>query len=139
MSRVEVAYTGNQQYEALNTRNAKRVAVDCSMTRGEEFGPESLVAAGLGSCMLISMATFAERHGLDVTGSRADIDVFFGGRPETRITSIDVTVHVPKTFAKDERAQLEIAASACPIKHSFRSDTKISTQFEYGAEPAQAA
>lgn len=139
MSRVEVTYTGNQQYEALNTRNAKRVAVDCSMTRGEEFDPESLVAAGLGSCMLISMATFAERRGLDLTSSHADIDVFFGGQPETRITSIDVTVHVPKTFAKDVRAQLETAAAACPIKHSFRSDTTISTRFECGSKSAEAA
>ena len=132
MSQVEVTYDGNQQYTALKTKNGRRVAVDCPMTRGQEFGPDSLVAAGLGSCMLIMMTTFAERHGLDITGTRADVDVALGGKPETRISAIDVTIRVPQTFTEGERASLEKAAEACPIKHSFRPDTDISTRFEYG-------
>ena len=132
MSHVEVTYDGNQQYTALNTKNERRVAVDCPMTRGEEFGPDSLVAAGLGACMLIMMTTFAERHGLDIVGTRADVDVSLGGKPEPRISAIDVTIRVPKTFTEGEQASLEKAAESCPIKHSFRPDTEISTRFEYG-------
>lgn len=132
MSQVEVTYTGHPQCMALNTKTAKRIAVDCPMTRGEEFGPDSLVAAGLGSCMLISMAGFAERHGLDLAGARADVDLSLGGKPDTRITSIDVTVRVPKKFTEEVRAGLEKAAAACPIKHSFRTETEIVTRFEFG-------
>ena len=132
MSVVEVTYTGDQQCMALDTKNGKQVASDCSMTRGDEFGPESLVAAGLGSCMLISMSTFAERHGLDVSGARADVDAALGGKPDMRISAINVTVHVPKTFSEEEQASLERAADACPIKHSFGPDTEISTHFEFG-------
>ncbi len=139
MSVVEVSYTGNQQCVALDTKNGKRVASDCSMTKGEEFGPESLVAAGLGSCMLISMSSYAERHGLDVADARIDVDASLGGKPEMRISEIDVTVRVPKTFTKEEQAHLEKAANACPIKHSFRPDTKISTRFEFGDASAAAA
>ncbi len=139
MSVVEVSYTGNQQCVALDTKNGKRVASDCSMTKGEEFGPESLVAAGLGSCMLISMSSYAERHDLDVAGARVDVDTSLGGRPETRISEINVTVRVPKTFTDDEQSSLEKAANACPIKHSFRPDTKISTRFEFGGSSAAAA
>ena len=139
MSNVEVTYMGNQQCMALQTKNEKRVAVDCPATRGEEFGPDHLVAAGLGSCMLISMAGFAERHGLDVSGASVDVDVSFGGKPETRITSIDVTVRVPGTFSEAERAGLEKGAEACPIKHSFRPDTEISTRFQFGGASVEAA
>lgn len=132
MSTVEVTYTGNQECLALDKKSDKRVTSDCSMTRGKAFGPESLVAAGLGSCMLISMSSFAERHGLDVGGARVDVDTAFGGKPEMRISRIDVTVRVPRAFSKDEEARLQAAANACPIKHSFGPDTEISTQFKFG-------
>lgn len=130
---VEVTYDGSQRCSALETKNGKRVAVDCPMTKGEEFGPDGLVAAGLGACMLISMAAFAQRHGLDVTGATANVDVALGGRPETRISAIDVTLRVPRTFDPAERVSLERAADSCPIKHSFRPDTRIQTRFEFAA------
>ena len=139
MSTVEVTYTGDQSCVALDTKNGKRVVSDCSLTRGAEFGPESLVAAGLGACILISMSSFAERHGLDVEGSRADVDAVLGGKPEMRIAKIDVTVHVPRTFSEQEETRLKAAANTCPIKHSFGPETEISTQFKFGDEPGMAA
>ena len=45
--------------------------------------------------------------------------------------AISVTIRVPSDFADAERKSLERAAAACPIKHSFRSDIAISTQFEF--------
>ncbi len=132
MSRVEVTYSGHQQCMAVDTKNGKQVASDCSMSSGEEFGPESLVAAGLGSCMLISMASFARRHGLDVSGAHVDVDTSLGGQPEMRISAVDITVHVPGDFTDQERATLEKAAESCPIKHSFRPDTQINTRYEFG-------
>ncbi len=139
MSEVEVTYVGNKHCTALNTKNGKSVAVDCPSTGGEEFGPGAMVGAGLGSCMLISMTSFAERHGLDVLGARADVHVSFGGKPDAHISAIDVAVRVPKAFATNEQASLEKAAAACPIKHSFRSDTAISTRFEFGDASIEAA
>ncbi len=131
MNPVEVTYDGEGQYTAVNTKNGKRVAVDCPMTRGEEFGPDGLLAAGLGACMLISMASFADRHGLDVAGATADVDVSLGGKPQLRISAIDVTVRVPRDFDDADRVRLERAAGTCPIKHSFGSDTEITTHFEF--------
>lgn len=132
MSQVEVTYDGNQQCTALSTKTGRHVVVDCPMTRGEEFGPDSLVAAGLGACMLISMATFAERHALDVRGARVDVDVSLGGKSDSRISAIEVTIRVPTRFTDAEQESLMKAAAACPIKHSFRSDTEISTHFSFG-------
>lgn len=139
MAQVEVTYTGNGNYDALCTRNGKRVAVDCPMTKGDEFGPDSLLAAGLGSCMLISMAHFADRHDLDLSGTRADVDLTLGGKPDMRITGLEVTVRVPTAFSEKDRIALEQAAGTCPIKHSFRPDTEIVTHFEFGKGSAQAA
>ena len=135
---VQVTYKGNGECMAVDRTSGKCVASDCSVTKGQEFGPESLVAAGLGSCMLISMSSYAERHGLDVSGSHIDVKAAFGGKPETRITGFRITVHIPENFTEQDRTGLEKAAEACPIKHSFRPDTNISTRYEFG-EPAIAA
>lgn len=132
MSKVQVTYNGNQKCTAVDTKNGKRVTSGCSMTKGEEFGPESLVAAGLGSCMLISMSSFAERHQLDVSDARVDVETKFGGKPEMRISALDITVRVPKDFGKDQQENLQAAAEACPIKRSLHPETVISTRYEFG-------
>ena len=133
MSQVRVTYDGDQHCTALSTRNAKMVALDCPMTKGEEFSPGSLVASGLAGCMLISMATFAERHALAMKGTTIDVDQSMVGQPEARISAIDITVRVPGDLAERDRKGLEKAAEACPIKHSFRPDTEISTRFEFAS------
>ena len=138
MSNVEIVYAGDKRCSALDTRNAKRVAVDCSRTSARQFGPDTLVAAGLGSCMLISMAGYAERHGIDVAGARADVDVTLGGGPPAHITAIDVTVHVPGRFTQQQRTSLRRAADTCPIKHSFRADTGIGVSFVFDTDAAAA-
>ncbi len=132
MSRVEISYSGDQQCVAVDTRNGRRVVSDCSMTKGEEFGPESLVAAGLGSCMLISMSFFADRHELDISGASVDVEVAIGGQPTKRISKIDVTLRVPRVFSDEDLAGLRAAAETCPIKHSFGPDTKTTTRYKFG-------
>ena len=135
MGQVVVSYEGHERYSALDSKTGKHVAVDCPMTRGEEFGPDGLVAAGLGACMLISMNAFAERHDLDVAGAHADVELSLGGSPQARISAIDVTIRIPRTFDEADRVALERAAGTCPLKHSFRSDTEIATHFEFGDDP----
>lgn len=131
MSQVQVTYDGDQTCTALSIKNGKTVALDCPMTKGEEFSPGSLVAAGLAGCMLISMATFAEHHGLDISRTRVDVDMSMTGKAGAHIDAIDVTIRVPKGLPETAQKPLQKAAEACPIKHSFRPDTKISTHFEF--------
>jgi uncharacterized OsmC-like protein len=129
MPQVQVTYDGNQRCTAINTGNGKKLALDCPLSRGEEFSPGSLFASGLAGCMLISMATFAERHSLDIAGTQVDVDMSMGGAQDTRIDAIDIEIRMPGDHSAAERKGLEKAAAACPIKHSIRRDTRISTVF----------
>ncbi len=139
MSAVRVSYSGDKTCLARDAKSGKQIVSDCSMTKGKEFGPESLVAAGLGSCMLITMSSYAERHGLDVTGAQTDVAASLGGKPGMRITKFDITVRVPRSFTDDEMGRLTTAANTCPIKNSFGSETEISTHFEFGDKCFAAA
>ena len=82
--------------------------------------------------MLISMSFFAERHGLDISDAVVDVDAAIGGKQTMRISTIDITLRVPRSFTREEQAGLEAAAESCPIKHSFGPDTKIATRYEFG-------
>ena len=139
-TQVRVTYDGDQHCTAVQQANGRTVAVDCPYTGGgAEFTPGNLVGAGLAGCILLSMGALARRAELDIAGTALDVDVQMIDRPEPRIGGIDVTVHVPRDFAPKDRQRLERAAAACPIKHSFGSETKIYTSFEFGAAEVVAS
>lgn len=139
MAQVQVSYDGAQHCTALSTSNGKLLSLDCPLRRGEEFSPGSLVASGLAGCMLISMATFAERHSLDIAGTRVDVDMSMAGGVDTHIDAIRIDVYVPAVISGPLRQGIESAAEACPIKHSFRPDTEIVTEFNYEEHPGREA
>lgn len=139
MSEVQVSYLGDQTCAALDNKSGRQISSDCSVAKGNEFGPESLVAAGLGTCMLIMMSSYAERHDLDVVGAKADVQAALGGKAPMRITKFNVTIRVPNTFTDEEKQRLEKAAEACPIRHSFGPHTEFTTRFEFGDTSVAAA
>ena len=50
---------------------------------------------------------------------------------DAHIGAIDVRVRMPRNYSPSQRVALERAAGTCPIKHSFRAGTTISTHFEF--------
>ena len=89
----------------------------------------NLVGTGLSSCMLFAMGMVALRNKLDLTGTKVDVEMLSVEKPVSRIGAINLRVTFPKEFSKEDLLKLERAADACPIKHSFHSDVKISTVF----------
>ena len=135
MTKVSLTYDGFQhatsvQEERENARG-KTVATDCPYTgKGEEFSPLELTGTGVAGCCLISMGTLAVRKNIDITGTRVDANLSWTEKMD-RIGAIDLTFNMAKNYSDKERMMLERAADACPIKHSFHPDTKITVQFIY--------
>ncbi len=128
---IHMTYDGDQHCTGSQP-NGKMVAVDCDRTgKGEELYPDNLVGAGLAGCMLLSMGGVAKREGLDISGTEVDVDISLVSQPERRIGAIDVKVNMPRNYSEADRVKLERAANACPIKHSFRPDVRLSTKFQY--------
>jgi uncharacterized OsmC-like protein len=135
MAKVQLTYDGFQHATALQEerKNAyeKTVATDCPYTgKGEEFSPLELTGTGLAGCCLISMGTFALRRKIDISGTRLDIELNWA-KEGKRIGIIDIVFTMARNYSAKERIMLERAADACPIKHSFHTDTKISVHYNY--------
>ena len=135
MAKISLTYDGFQhatsvQEERENARG-KTVATDCPYTgKGEELSPLELTGTGVAGCCLISMGTLAVRKNIDITGTRVDAILSWTEKMD-RIGAIDLTFNMTRNYSDKERMMLERAADACPIKHSFHPDTKITVQFIY--------
>ena len=135
MAKISLTYDGLQHATSLQTErdNArdKTVATDCPYTgKGEEFSPLELTGTGVAGCCLISMGTLALRRKIDLTGTRLDAELSWT-KHNDRIGAIDLTFIMAKKYSEKERMMLERAADACPIKHSFHPDIKITVKFIY--------
>jgi hypothetical protein len=50
--------------------------------------------------------------------------------------AVTLVFNIPREFSAADRQKLEKASGLCPIKASFRDETKISATFNYAAAKA---
>ena len=132
MVKVEVRYDGNkkctmthQEGISLKTDAPKDIGGDASA-----FSPTDLVASALAACVLTTVAMFAERHELDLTGMTAHISKEMNASPR-RIGHLPLTVHLPASVAADMRPTLERVAHSCPVNASLHPDVDAPMTFHY--------
>lgn len=132
MSNIHTKYDEHQHCIAIKGPHGRKFAMDCPYTgTGEGFSPIDLVESALGGCMLISMATVATRHGINLADTRIDVGITLKKQPNLRFKSIDVVVTMPSDCPPADRAMLEKAAESCPIKHSFADDIPVHVRYVY--------
>lgn len=100
---------------------------------GSSFSPTDLVAAALGACMLTIVAMVAERDGIDTSELAFRCEKNMQASPR-RISSIPVTIQMPRGLDAAQRAKLERAALTCPVHHSLLAEIEKNVAFEYPAE-----
>jgi len=129
---IDVAYTGNkkcrlthQEGAVITTDAPKDIGGDASA-----FSPTDLVAAGLASCILTTIAMFAERHDLDLTGISAHVVKEMNPSPR-RIGRLPVLVTLPASTPEDLRPALERAGHLCPVHASLHPDIDAPIEYRY--------
>ena len=132
MTQLTTTYDGSQHCTAEDASKAKSVAMDCPYTgKGEELSPGNLLEAALAGCMLLSMGSVAKRDGIGLTNAAIEMELIGTSPPKIGYSAINAVVKMPSGIAPGERAKLERAADACPIKHSLDPNIKVSVEFEY--------
>lgn len=102
-----------------------------NMGKGEAFSPTDLVASALGSCMLTTMAIYAQRHQIELAGATADVTKEMSQDAPRRIVRLTVNIQMPKNVPADQRSALEKIALGCPVTKSLDPAVDIPTRFDY--------
>ncbi|HKT82342.1 MAG TPA: OsmC family protein [Solirubrobacterales bacterium] len=84
--------------------------------------PTRLVAAGLASCIAITMEMYADRKGWDIGPVEVDVDVTY--RDYAPI-SFAVTLRLPAKLSDEQRDRLLVVAEKCPVHKLVAGETEV--------------
>ena len=132
MVQIDIVYQGELRCEAKHAPSGSTVLTDAPTDnhgRGESFSPTDLVATALGSCMLTIMGIVADRHKLDLTGTKVTVIKEMITEPVRRIGRLPVRIELSRSVSDRELAMLERAALTCPVHHSLHPDIEKPVEF----------
>lgn len=129
---IDVKYDGNKVC-SLHHEQGADIKTDAPKDIGgnaSAFSPTDLVAAGLASCILTTIAMFAERHQIDLTGIKAHVSKEMNANPR-RIGKLPVVVTMPASLSVEMRETLERVGRQCPVHASLHPDIDAPITYEY--------
>jgi putative redox protein len=131
-----IVYTGHLRTTATHELSGNTLITDAppdNNGRGEAFSPTDLLATSLGSCMLTIMGIVAERHNIDITGTRVAVQKVMASAPR-RVSEVHVDFELPAgSYSEKDRQLLENAAHTCPVAMSLHPDIKQQVSFHWPA------
>jgi uncharacterized OsmC-like protein len=99
--------------------------------KGEAFSPTDLVCTALSTCMLTTMAIWAEREGIDLKGMHVEVIKVMASNPR-KIAEIQVKLSKPNLVATPaQKERLKEIAHTCPVALSLHGTVKQTIQFEF--------
>ena len=132
MVEIQARYDGSKKCSLVHQEGAT-LKTDAPKDIGGEasaFSPTDLVAAALASCVLTTIAMYAERHELNLDGMTASVGKEMIASPR-RIGRLPLTVHLPASVAEDVRPHIQRIAYACPVHASLHPDIDAPIEIVY--------
>ena len=141
MNTVQLTYDADKHGVVVKEPGHKSVAIGCNYHGPgiEELSAGDLVATGVAGCMLFSMGVQARHDELDIKGTVVDVAFTITDKPFPHMDSISLVFNMPHSYSPIERENLEKAAGRCPLKASFRPETRITTKYNYASEMASVS
>ena len=133
MAIFNVVYEGDFRVQTLNT-NGQPITTDASKGyggKGEALGPVDLLVVSLGSCAMTVMSLAARKHGIDITGSKLEIESSLVPGPAHMIDTITMRFFMVTGIDVSKRAMLENIAVKCPVHNNLNPQIKEKVSFIY--------
>jgi uncharacterized OsmC-like protein len=134
MTTLTSVYKGDLRTESVHTRSGNVVITDAPVDnngKGEAFSPTDLVCTALSTCMLTTMAIWAEREGIDLKGMQVEVIKIMAANPR-KIAEIQVKLSKPNLVASPtQKDRLKEIAHTCPVALSLHDTVKQTIQFEF--------
>ncbi len=142
MLTIAVKYVGNKKCDLVHpdaVGPGKTLRTDAPKDIGGDasaFSPTDLVASGLASCILTTIAMFLERHGIRIDGATATVEKHMSQPPAPRrIARLPVVVTIPgKALAAapaDMKERLERVGHTCPVHASLHPEVEAPIEYRY--------
>src|SRR5208282_1668458 len=131
---INVVYEGGLHCAATHGPSRQTLTTDAPVDnggKGAAFSPTDLVATALGSCMATIMGLVAQRNDLKIEGLQIQVLKEMASEPVRRISALKTRMLFPNSGALSagDRAKLEAAARACPVKQSLSPEVKTPIEF----------
>ena len=137
MVSIDIIYKGELRCEATHGPSQVQFVTDAPVDnhgRGESFSPTDLVATALGTCMLTIMGIFAQRHEIDLRGTRVTVQKEMTAIPPRRIARLTTEIAIPLPPEHPQRAAIERAALTCPVHQSLHPDVEKPVSFTWSGK-----
>jgi putative redox protein len=133
---IDTRYVGQLRCDATHGPSGVTLHTDAPLDnggRGSSFSPTDLVATALGTCVMTILGLIAERHQVDLRGTRVQVTKEMVSDPIRRIGSLRTEVTIPPGVVDDPamRARMESAARKCPVHQSLHPDIAAPIEFRY--------
>jgi putative redox protein len=133
---INIMYEGGLHCAATHGPSNNTLTTDAPMDnggKGAAFSPTDLVATAMGTCMATVMGLVAQRNNLSIDGLQIQVIKEMTADPVRRIGTLKTRLVLPsgKALSAADRAKLEAAARACPVKQSLHPDLKTPVEFVY--------
>src|SRR4051794_10463664 len=132
--RIDFTYDGELRCSATHAPSQTVLLTDAPVDnqgKGQSFSPTDLVATALGSCILTTMAIFAERHSVDLRGSTATVHKEMISTPSRRLGKLTAEIRIPLPSSHPQREALERAGLTCPVHQSLHPDVEKQVTFDW--------
>lgn len=99
------------------------------------FRSVELLLAGLGTCMVGTMLTFAEQEGIPVGDVRVELKPLVALNPE-RVSKIRMTMHLGGDLSAEQLEQLREAAETCKVHNTLHAGAATELKIQHAAVTA---
>ncbi len=134
MVEIHATYEGNLRCSATHGPSGSTLETDAPVDnhgKGERFSPTDLAATSLGTCMMTIMGIYAERNGIDLTGTKARILKEMTTDLPRRIARLTVELSIPLPADHPKREAIERAAMGCPVFLSLHPEIEKAVDFRW--------
>lgn len=134
---ISAVYSGKLRCDASHGPSGMTLHTDAPVDnggQGKSFSPTDLVATALGTCVMTILGLVADRHQVDIEGTRVSVIKEMIAKPVRRIGGLKTHVIFPTSLQVDDsmKKRLEEAARKCPVHQSLHPDIDAPITFEYG-------
>jgi uncharacterized OsmC-like protein len=134
MVTITATYDGGLRCSAQHGPSGTTLITDAPVDnhgKGESFSPTDLLATATATCMMTVMGIAAERHGVELKGTTVKIGKEMSLDLPRRIVALRSVMTIPLSSDHPQRALLEGAAKACPVKQSLAPEIDTTVEFRW--------